>query len=65
VRIAKFRSTAITCLEDDSLLPANYHRPEDVPKRIDREALDRAHDFTLELIRALDRDAGRRAAASA
>jgi len=61
-RIAKFRSTAITGLADGSLLPANYHRPEDVPKRIDRKALDRAHDFTLELVRALDRDTGRRAA---
>jgi hypothetical protein len=60
-RIAKFRSTAITCLDDGSILPANYHRPEDVPKRIDRKALDRAHEFTLELVRALDRDAGRRA----
>jgi hypothetical protein len=59
-RVAKLRSTAITCLDDGSLLPANYHRPEDVPKRIDRKALDRAHDFTLELVRALDRDAGRR-----
>jgi len=60
-RIAKLRATAITCLGDGSLLPANYHRPEDVPKRIDRGALDRAHDFTLELTRALDRDVGRRA----
>jgi hypothetical protein len=59
-RIAKFRATAITCLDDGSLLPRNYHRPEDIPKRIDRRALDRAHDFTLELVRALDRDAGRR-----
>jgi hypothetical protein len=59
-RIARLRSTAITCLDDGSLLPANYHRPEDVPKRIDRKALDSAHDFTLELVRALDRDAGRR-----
>jgi hypothetical protein len=59
-RIAKLRATAITCLDDGSLLPANYHRPEDVPKRIDRSALDRAHDFTLELVRALDRDVGRR-----
>jgi hypothetical protein len=63
-RLAKFRATAVTCLSDGSLLPANYHRPEDVPKRIDRRALDRAHDFTLELVRALDRDAGRRASSS-
>jgi hypothetical protein len=59
-RIAKLRATAITCLSDGSLLPANYHRPEDVPKRIDPKALDSAHDFTLELVRALDRDVGRR-----
>lgn len=60
-RIAKLRATAITCLSDGSLLPANYHRPDDVPKRIDRKALDGAHDFALELVQALDRDVGRRA----
>jgi hypothetical protein len=59
-RIAKLRATAITCLGDGSILPVHYHRPEDIPKRIDREALDRAHDFVLELVRALDRDVGRR-----
>src|SRR5215218_5688213 len=59
-RLAKLRATAVTCLNDGSLLPSNYHRPEDVPKGIDKRALDRAHDFTLELVRALDRDAGRR-----
>jgi hypothetical protein len=59
-RLAKFRAIAITCLNDGSILPAHYRRPEDVPKRIDQRALDRAHDFTLELIRALDRDVGRR-----
>jgi Peptidase family M28 len=61
LRLAKLRATTITCLDDGSLLPANYHRPEDVPKRIDRKALDRAHEFVLELVRALDRDVGRRA----
>jgi hypothetical protein len=61
-RLAKFRATAITCLADGALVPANYHRPEDVPDRIDAGALDRAHDFSLELVRALDRDVGRRAA---
>jgi hypothetical protein len=59
-RLAKLRATAITCLADGSILPAHYHRPDDVPKRIDRKALDRAHDFVLELVRALDRDVGRR-----
>jgi hypothetical protein len=60
-RLAKFRATAITCLADGALVPANYHRPEDLPDRIDAGALDRAHDFSLELVRALDRDVGRRA----
>jgi hypothetical protein len=59
-RIAKLRATAITCLADGSILPAHYHRPEDVPQRIDLEALERAHDFVLELVRALDREVGRR-----
>jgi Peptidase family M28 len=61
-RLAKFRATAITCLADGALVPANYHRPEDLPDRIDAGALDRAHGFSLELVRALDRDVGRRAA---
>ena len=39
----------------------DYHPPTDTPDRIDPEALERAHDFTLELIRQLDRDVGRRA----
>src|SRR5256885_15171483 len=30
-RLAKLRSTAVTCLDDGSFLPANYHRPADVP----------------------------------
>ena len=59
-RIAKLRATAITCLADDSILPERYRRPEDVPQRIDRNALDRAHGFALELVRTLDRDVGRR-----
>ena len=58
-RVAKLRTTTITCLDDGSILPANYRRPEDVPKRIAPKALERTRDFTLELIRALDRDVGR------
>jgi hypothetical protein len=64
-RLAGFPAITITTLEPGALLPADYHRPEDVPERIDLAALDRAHDFALELVRALDRDLGRRLAASA
>ncbi len=60
IRLAKFPVTTITTLEPGALVAANYHRPDDVPERIDRAALDRAHGFTLELVRALDRDVGRR-----
>jgi Peptidase family M28 len=59
-RVAKLRATAITCLTDGSILPPHYRRPEDVPQRIDQASVDRAHDFVLELVRALDRDVGRR-----
>jgi hypothetical protein len=60
VRLAGFPVTTITTLEPGALVPARYHRPEDVPERVDRASLDRAHGFALELVRALDRDVGRR-----
>ena len=60
VRLARLPATTITTLEPGALVAANYHRAEDVPGRIDPDALDRAHDFTLELVRQLDREAGRR-----
>jgi hypothetical protein len=59
-RVAKLPATSITCLEDGAIVPANYHRPEDMPQRIDAVSLDGAHGFTVELIHALDRDVGRR-----
>jgi hypothetical protein len=60
LRQAGFRVLTITTLEEGALVPANYHRPEDVPEGVDRASLDRAHDFALQLVRALDRDVGRR-----
>jgi hypothetical protein len=58
-RIAGFRATAIACLNDQGYVPG-YHTPSDTPDRVDPAALDRAHGFALELVRALDRDVGRR-----
>ncbi len=58
-RVAGLRAGAITCLEPGAILPANYHTTHDVPNAIDPEALDRTESFTLELIRALDRDLAR------
>jgi len=58
--LAGYPATTITCLEPGAFLPANYHRPGDLPSAIDAEALARAHDFTLELVRRLDGDVTRR-----
>jgi peptidase M28-like protein len=58
-RVAGFPATAITCLNDLNYVPG-YHTPNDTPDRVDAAALDRAHGFALELVRALDRDVGRR-----
>jgi hypothetical protein len=57
--VAGFSATAITCLNDLNYVPG-YHTPNDTPDRVDAAALDRAHGFALELVRALDRDVGRR-----
>jgi hypothetical protein len=62
--LARYPATTITCLREDELTPANYRTAEDVPEAIDPEALQRAHSFTLDLARALDRDLERRAETS-
>ncbi len=62
IRLAGFPCTTITTIERGALVPANYHRLDDVPERMDPDALDRAHRFGLDLVRALDRDLGRRLA---
>ena len=58
-RVRGWRATAITCLEAGAHRPRHHHAPADVPGALSLPALDRAEGFTLELIRALDRDAGR------
>ena len=56
--VAGFPATAITCRNDLNYVPG-YHTLYDTPDRVDPAALDRAHGFALELVRALDRDVGR------
>ncbi len=58
-RVAGLRASALTCLEPGEITPANFHTPQDVPDAIDATALERAESFTLDLIRALDRDLAR------
>jgi Peptidase family M28 len=63
-RVGRFRSIGITCLDEDGY-PPHYRLPSDTPETLDPAALDRAHSFALELIRALDRDTARTAAVAA
>ena len=58
-RVAGLRAGAITTLEPGAIVPANHHTMADTPDSLDPEAMDRAEEFTLELIRAVDRDLGR------
>ena len=62
-RIAGFRAIGITCRDPDGYVP-DSHLPSDLPQTIDAGSLDRAHDFTLELVRRLDRDLDRHAEAA-
>ncbi|HEX2129887.1 MAG TPA: M20/M25/M40 family metallo-hydrolase [Solirubrobacterales bacterium] len=63
-RLRRIPATTITCLEAGAATPANFHTTDDVPENVDPDAITRAHDFTLELIRLLDRDVGRHAGPS-
>ncbi len=56
---AGWRAIGLTCHDADGYV-ANRHLPADTPRTINHAALDRAHDFALELIRRLDADLGRK-----
>jgi hypothetical protein len=57
-RLAGFRSIGITCHDRDGYVP-NRHLTTDRPAAINEAALDRAHEFALQLIRSLDAELGR------
>jgi Peptidase family M28 len=44
----------------DGVGPPYYHTHADTPDKLDEDAMDRAVEFTVELVRQIDRDAGRR-----
>jgi hypothetical protein len=50
-----FRAISIVGAEDGVGAPY-YHTPEDDPGNVDAEAMTRAAEFTVELVRAIDRD---------
>jgi hypothetical protein len=60
IRLARFEATTITTLPEGAIVAANYHTAGDQPAAVDAEAVDRAHEFALELVRQLDRDVGRK-----
>lgn len=55
-------AVAILGAEDGKLAPW-HHTPEDLPEKVDAEALARNTEFVVSLVRLLDRDVGRRSAA--
>jgi hypothetical protein len=54
-----FRAISIVGVEN-GVSPPYYHTHEDAPDKLDEEAMTRAVEFTLELVRQIDREAGRR-----
>jgi hypothetical protein len=56
-----FRAISIVAAEN-GLTPHYHHTPEDTPDKLDEDAMTRTVEFTLELVRQLDRDLGRRLA---
>lgn len=55
-----FRAISLVGAED-GVSPPYYHTHADTPDKLDEEAMTRAVEFTLELVRQIDRDVGRQA----
>jgi len=53
------RSIALRTTDDNGNLAPWYHTQDDIPERVDADALTRATDFVVALARLIDRDAGR------
>src|SRR5215204_2962682 len=64
-RVRRLRSITIRTTDADGNLAPWYHTHEDVPARVDGEALTRATEFVVSLARLLDREAGRLTASAA
>jgi hypothetical protein len=59
-RLRRYRAITITSAGELDIAPG-ARSAADVPDRIDPEALERAHAFSVGLIRLLDREVGRTA----
>ena len=60
-RVRRLRAITLRTTDPDGNLAPWYHTHEDVPERVDPEALTRATDFVVSLARLLDREAARAA----
>jgi hypothetical protein len=58
-RVRRMRSITIRTTDEDGNLAPWYHTHDDVPDRVDPDALSRATEFVVGLARLIDRDAGR------
>jgi hypothetical protein len=58
-----YRAISIVGVKD-GVSPPYYHTHADTPEKLDEDAMTRAVDFSLELVRQLDRDVGRNRTAS-
>jgi len=61
-RVRRLRAITLRTTDENGNLAPWYHTHDDVPDRVDAEALMRATDFVVSLARLLDREAGRTAA---
>jgi Peptidase family M28 len=58
-RTRKFRAITLRTTDAEGNLAPWYHTHDDVPERVDSDALRRATDFVVALCRLIDREAGR------
>jgi Peptidase family M28 len=58
-RVRRLRAITLRTTDEEGNLAPWYHTHEDVPERVDSDALTRASDFVVSLARLLDREAGR------
>jgi hypothetical protein len=63
-RVRRMRAITLRTTDEDGNLAPWYHTHDDIPERVDGEALTRATDFLVSLVRLIDRDAGRGTARS-
>ena len=59
-RIRRYRAITVRTTDENGNLAPWYHTHEDLPERVDPDALARATEFVTSLARLLDRDTGRR-----